>query len=88
MKHEDIKYRGSQVWPFPASLMLGYQVRTKTIDAVADGYEISQVRWFTRAELKSECEAGNLQLPSKISIARALIEEWYGEELPTNWLRP
>ncbi|CAB4580120.1 MAG: NAD(+) diphosphatase [Actinobacteria bacterium] len=88
VKHEDVKYRGSQVWPFPASLMLGYQVRTKTTDAVADGYEISQVRWFTRAELKSECESGLLKLPSKISIARALIEEWYGEELPSSWLRP
>jgi NAD+ diphosphatase len=88
VKHEDIKYRGSQVWPFPASLMLGYQVKTKTTNAVADGYEISQVRWFTRAELKSECESGLLKLPSKISIARALIEEWYGQELPTSWLRP
>jgi NAD+ diphosphatase len=88
VKHDDIKYRGSQVWPFPASLMLGYQVKTKTTNAVADGYEISQVRWFTRAELKSECESGLLKLPSKISIARALIEEWYGQELPTSWLRP
>lgn len=88
VQHPDIKYRGSQVWPFPASLMLGYQVRTSTTDAIADGYEISDVRWFTREQLRSECEAGKLKLPSKISIARALIEEWFGEELPASWLRP
>lgn len=86
--YEDIIYRGSQVWPFPASLMLGYRVKTNTKDAVADGYEISEVRWYTRNELKADCEAGKLSLPSKISIARALIEEWYGAELPQSWLRP
>jgi NAD+ diphosphatase len=88
VQYEDVLYRGSQVWPFPASLMLGYRAKTKTKVAVADGYEISEVRWYTRAELKADCEAGRLSLPSKISIARALIEEWYGTELPSSWLRP
>lgn len=85
--YADIHYRGSQVWPFPQSLMLGYQARTSTKEAVADGYEISEVRWYTRSELRADCESGKLRLPSKISIARALIEEWFGEPLPDSWLR-
>jgi NAD+ diphosphatase len=87
VQYEDIQYRGSQVWPFPASLMLGYIATVSNSTAVADGYEIAEVRWFTRAELKVVCESGEIKLPSKISIARALIENWYGEELPDNWLR-
>ncbi|MFZ9751605.1 MAG: NAD(+) diphosphatase [Candidatus Nanopelagicales bacterium] len=86
--YEDIQYRGSQVWPFPQSLMLGYRALTKTSKAQADGYEISEVRWYSRAELAADCESGKLKLPSKISIARALIEEWFGEPLNDAWLRP
>jgi NAD+ diphosphatase len=87
VRYEDITYRGSQVWPFPASLMLGYIATVSESTAVADGYEIAEVRWFSRAELKAACDSGEIKLPSKISIARALIENWYGETLPDNWLR-
>ena len=88
VNYEDINYKGSQVWPFPASLMLGYIAKVNQSTAVADGYEIAEVRWFTRAQLQAACTSGEIKLPSKISIARALIEDWYGEELPTSWLRP
>jgi NAD+ diphosphatase len=44
-----------------------------------DGVEISKLRWFSREELKAE--AKDILLPSRISIARALIEHWLGEEV-------
>jgi NAD+ diphosphatase len=44
-----------------------------------DGVEISKLRWFSRAELKAE--AKGILLPSRISISRALIENWLGEEI-------
>lgn len=88
VNYEDINYKGSQVWPFPVSLMLGYIAKVNQSTAVADGYEIAEVRWFTRAQLQAACTSGEIKLPPKISIARALIEDWYGEELPTSWLRP
>ena len=47
-----IRYRGSQAWPYPRSLMLGF-LATAADDAAAraDGEEIVAVRWFTRAEI-------------------------------------
>ena len=82
-------YLGSQPWPFPRSLMLGYHaLATNPADAKADGVEISEVRWFTRAELAEECAAGSVRIPPRVSVARRLIERWYGGELPGEWSRP
>lgn len=85
---DDVEYLGSQPWPFPASLMLGYHARAARTDISVDGEEIVQARWFSRAELVAECEAGTVRLPPDISIARRLIERWYGAELPGDWSRP
>jgi NAD+ diphosphatase len=85
---DDVEYLGSQPWPFPASLMLGYHARAVQTDIEVDGEEIAQARWFSRAELVAECEAGTVRLPPDISIARRLIERWFGAELPGDWSRP
>jgi len=76
------RYMGSQPWPFPRSLMLGFFARALTTDLHPDAVEIADARWFTRAELLAELEGGRLGLPSPISIARRLIEAWYGSALP------
>ncbi len=48
----DIEYRGSQVWPYPRSLMLGFRARAiRDDEARADGAEIADVRWFDRSEV-------------------------------------
>jgi NAD+ diphosphatase len=85
-----LRYLGSQPWPFPSSLMLGYHapLRSDSPPAVADGEEIHEVRWFTRAELHAACEDGSVRIPPPVSIARRLIEDWYGAELPGSWSRP
>ncbi len=76
---DDPNYLGSQSWPFPYSLMLGFAARAKTTDLRPDGDEIEKLRWFSREELAAE--APNLLLPNRISIARAIIELWFGGEL-------
>jgi NAD+ diphosphatase len=47
--------------------------------------EITAARWFTRTELAEAAASGEIKLPGPISIARHLIETWYGEELPGSW---
>ncbi len=84
----DIEYLGSQPWPFPASLMIGCRARAVGSDITVDGTEIEEARWFSRVELVTACEDGSLRLPSRVSIARRIIEHWYGEELPNEWSRP
>ena len=85
---DDVVYLGSQPWPFPSSLMLGYHARAASHDIAVDGVEIGEARWFSREQLHDECAAGTLRVPSSISIARRLIERWYGEPLPASWSRP
>ena len=75
----DPVYLGSQPWPFPASLMLGYLARVDPdSDGVLtpDGEEIIDLRWFSREELAASLD--EIMLPGAVSIARAIIEEWYG----------
>ena len=76
---EELQFRGSQAWPFPYSLMFGFMAKKIGGVLAPDEVEIETLRWFTREELAAE--AKDLLLPGKISIARALIEEWFGGEL-------
>ncbi len=76
-----VEYRGSQPWPFPASIMLGFHAYADSTDIQVDGIEIEQARWFSRDELAAAVASGQVRLPPSISIARALIEDWYGGPL-------
>jgi len=78
----DPVYLGSQPWPFPASLMLGFTARVdEELDSILtpDGAEILALRWFTRDELRAS--RGEILLPGPTSIAHAIIEEWFGEPI-------
>ncbi|WP_394768055.1 NAD(+) diphosphatase [Lacisediminihabitans sp.] len=75
----DPVYLGSQPWPFPASLMLGFSARVdphRESTLTPDGTEILDLRWFSRAELADSL--GEIYLPGSTSIARAILEKWYG----------
>lgn len=76
-----IRYRGSQAWPYPRSLMLGFRATAVADDEVLpDGDEIISVRWFTRAEIGAGLRGeGEIGLPGPASIAHALISEWHAE---------
>ncbi len=76
-------YVGSQPWPFPASLMVGFRAdidETSLANIRPDGTEIIDLRWFTREELLASLD--DVLLPGRPSIARAMIEDWLGDELP------
>lgn len=81
----DARYMGSQPWPFPRSLMLGFFARATTTEIRRDPEEIAEARWLSRAELAAAAESGEVGLPSEVSIARRLIETWYGGRLPGSW---
>jgi NAD+ diphosphatase len=76
----DIRYVGSQPWPFPQSLMLGFTARVEGDPTLRlDPTEIEEARWFTRDELRSG--NGPQALPPAVSIARHIIDRWVDGEL-------
>jgi NAD+ diphosphatase len=75
------QYLGSQSWPFPASLMLGFSAVTEDTEATPDGVEVTRARWFSRDELQAAVLAGEITISSRLSIARSLIEHWYGSRI-------
>lgn len=78
---ESMRYLGSQPWPFPASLMIAFEAVVSNPDSVkADGEEIEEILWLNRATLKSKVASQDLLLPPRISVARAMIEAWYGDQ--------
>lgn len=79
------RYLGSQPWPFPRSLMLGFFARATTTELICDSEEIAEARWFSREELVAAIASGELRLPPAVSIARRLIETWYGDHLVGDW---
>ncbi|HET7385343.1 MAG TPA: NAD(+) diphosphatase [Nocardioidaceae bacterium] len=81
----EVRYFGNQPWPFPASLMIGFFARATSTEIIVDGDELSDARWFTRAEVEEQTRAGTLLLPGGVSISRTLVEAWYGGRLPGQW---
>ena len=77
----DLAYRGNQPWPFPASLMVGFTARAIDTELRLDPEEIVEATWFTRGELGWAARSGSLALPPRVSIARRLIEDWFGGEI-------
>jgi NAD+ diphosphatase len=80
-----VDYRGSQPWPFPASLMLAFRGHAASTPVTPDGREVTEARWFTRDELAAATRAGEVLLPMRTSVAYALITDWFGAPLPTRW---
>ncbi|CCH77390.1 NADH pyrophosphatase [Nostocoides japonicum T1-X7] len=74
----DVTYLGDQPWPFPASLMIGFTARADLGPMALQAEEIDSARWFTREELVSAVRAGEVVIPQRLSIARRLIEHWFG----------
>lgn len=72
----DLRYFGSQPWPFPRSLMVGFFAQAESTDFCLDADEISYAEWFTRDELTARLDEGGLTLPGGSSIASRLIEAW------------
>ena len=77
----EVRYFGSQPWPLPASLMLGFTGRAETTGIDVDGAEIEEARWWTRAEFEAAATSGELVVPRGVSISSSLIQSWFGRPL-------
>lgn len=74
-----IRYRASQPWPFPSSLMLGCHAQALSKDFRIDGKEIADARWFTKSEVRKRLADkihDEMKLPASIAIAHHLIRAW------------
>jgi len=86
IKVTNVRYVGSQPWPMPRSLMLGFRAEAPAGQAiVVDREEIAEAYWFSRDELLAAIQAREIALPPPVSIARQIIEQWYGGPLPSAW---
>ena len=83
----ELAYAGSQSWPFPGSLMLGFHATADpTLPLLLDPEEIDEAHWFTRDDIAKMIAGGfvhpdtgvRMSLPMRSSIAFYLIETWLG----------
>ncbi len=74
----DVRYHSSQPWPFPSSLMIGCHATAATTDIHKDDEEMTDVRWFSRAEVRAALagQGETLSLPGPFAIAHHLIRSW------------
>ena len=77
----EVKYLGSQPWPFPASLMMAFKAHALTTDVRVDGMETVEAKWVTPDEYMAALISGRMSAPGKATIARYMIEEWLGREI-------
>ncbi len=68
---EDVRYFGSQPWPFPHSLMLGFTARYRSGELRPDGIELMDARWFHRDDMP-------MLFPGNVSISQWLIRDFLG----------
>lgn len=74
---ERLEYHSSQPWPFPGSVMLGFHAAATSSEITLLDGELRDARWFSKSEvLAAKAKTGWLRLPSRLSIARRLVEDW------------
>jgi NAD+ diphosphatase len=89
IKVHNVQYLGSQPWPMPRSLMLGFRADAPAGQVISvDHDELAEAHWFSRDELLAAIKAREIALPPSVSIARHIIESWFGGPLPSTWTEP
>jgi len=78
----DLAYVASQPWPFPASIMVGFTASVDDAAFVLDQDEISEAMFVSREEIVALVADGTVILAPHGSIARRLLEDWYGGSVP------
>ncbi len=78
----EVRYFGSQPWPFPRSIMVGFFARARSTEICVDADEISHAEWYTREQLTEKLDSGDLALPGRASIASRMIQAWRDGESP------
>lgn len=65
---KNVRYFGSQPWPFPNSMMFGFRADWESGDPAPGDGELTDVRWFAPKDLPD--------MPPSVSISRRLIDDW------------
>ncbi len=73
IKVKNVRYFGSQTWPFPSNIMVGFTAEYASGELHPDGDEVIEATWFTREQLP--------EIPRQGSIARVMIDAWVAGEL-------
>ena len=76
-----VRYHSTQPWPYPSSLMIGLIAEVEDDEGSPDDAELSEIRWFTRAEAR-DLLAGKIPgvfCPPPNAIAHQLIKAWSEE---------
>ena len=71
---KNIRYFASEPWPFPDSLMIAFVADYATGEIAIDNNEIVAAGWFGQDNIP--------ELPKKLSISRALIDQWVEHKIP------
>jgi len=77
---KNIQYRGSQPWPFPQSLMLGFHAEASDRALTFHDGEIQAANWYSRQQLLDAVANNELNLSSSLSISYHLIEDWFNQK--------
>ncbi len=78
VKVDAVRYLGNQPWPFPSSVMVGFEATTRETQLTIDPVEMAEARWVSREEYRDLLRGGSIRTPSGISIAKRIIEHWLG----------
>jgi NAD+ diphosphatase len=76
----EVRYLGSQPWPFPMSMMIAFEAQAFTDIIHIDGNELESAAWYTRDEVHEQILSGKLVLPSVKSISRRMIDGWLSNQ--------
>ncbi|MFN3512101.1 MAG: NAD(+) diphosphatase [Phenylobacterium sp.] len=78
LKTLSVRYHSTQPWPYPSSLMIGLIAEVESDEATPDQTELSEVRWFTRAEARQVLAGGydGVMAPGPLAIAHQLLKSW------------
>jgi NAD+ diphosphatase len=78
---QEPRFVASQPWPFPSSVMLGFEARSDGGEPAPGDGELEDVRWFDREEVGAALSgrSADLVIPPGISISHFLIERWFAQ---------
>lgn len=81
LKTVSVRYHSTQPWPYPSSLMIGLIAEVEDDDATPDQTELSEVRWFTKAEARDVLagKGDGVNAPGAMAIAHQLLKAWAEE---------
>ena len=71
IKIKNLRYFGSQPWPYPCGLMVGFNADYDGGDLQLQQSEISKGAWFTKENLPN--------IPERLSIARMILDDWINQ---------